>query len=1397
MPFDFQSYTFLKIIIKTIKQTIMKTYILKIILALFLITNSSYSNPTYELRAKNFTYTAINILEYDIFLKRTGTTPLEYETGQYIFNFNTAFANGGTLTFSIVAGSSQLPSGLNPNVADVYSDELRIAPTATNCDGSGFFILNTGDGTKVARIRLQTSAACGFTGNLNLTWKNSLGFFTKLFSYGNFSYLNITNPAGHFVDPDLTSTSTNVTVIAGTNTTNFFNLYQAFNAINNGGIYTGKDITVNINTSVVEPITATLKGEVFNTCIIKPAANNVTVTASSCATDLIILDGADKVTIDGRINQTGAIQLTLINSSISNYSCIKMINGSTENNIQSLKSTCSGGANINIAGSISPATTGNNKNRIENCIITGKTKGVSISGISSLLSNNENKIIKNDINNCSEQGIRIGSYTLNSIVIGNKIFNTTPVSTVTFTAISFYGNGNGNGNVNPIIPPNTISQNKIYNLDFTNSLTDITGIDINPANNIATILDVNNNFISLGANLPDVFFIIGIKTYDISITNFTENIYYNSVYIDGSHNSGFGGTYGITLSQMLPLSTSSIYNQKNNISVNVRSGAPENLASSIVPFGGPSLNVDYNCYWTTTDMIAAWDGTLTGDLCTYHSVTSTNEQNTVFKNVNFASPITGGDLHLIAPSIGDIDLVAKPIAGITGDIDDPATTRHSVNPYKGADESTTLLSLQPGIVIVRVNSLDRTFPNLKSAFDEINANACQRYSGKNVEVIITTNTFENATPQLNAIFPAFLTCLIRPSVTGIAVTATAQIPALILLYEADNVTIDGNISGTRSLTLKGEDLVTNCIKLDNGSKDNVIQNITSEKSTGVNIKISSPATSGNNNNRIENCLVKGGTKGISITGNSSFTNDDNKVINNTVNDCSAGGIAIQEFTLNTQVNGNKIFNTSYVNAFNYTAISFTGNGLTNTITQNKIYKMYFANSMETITGIDINPTNNITTAVNANNNFISIIEDIPALTVMIGIKTDNLSITDFTENLYHNTIFIGGTYTAASYAIWFYQTNSLPATVIFNQKNNICVNEKTAGNYNFASYITHSGGLTLNVDNNCYWALGNIAGWNGVLHKSLPDYQCAAGTIEQNTIFKNVNFIDKINGDLHLTGTSIGDYDLIGLTGLGIANDIDPNVRSTTAPYMGADEGTPFTFSGTIRIKAYIDGYKVPSATPVNMKIDIWDSDGSKVYNLLLANQTVTLSTSGTAIINCPAAVSPTHGKFHIVLKKPGCLDTWSKNGGETMSTIPGQFLNYDFTTSTSQAYCGNMKSYNCKSYIFNGDINGDGQIDMDDFILVQNDAEAIICPPFGLGGSTNGGLPTNNQPTDITNDNPSLVSCIDICLLDETCQWFPRLISNPAPNVDVYINRPDGLIATPFPHTECLNNPDFNYCPR
>jgi hypothetical protein len=79
-------------------------------------------------------------------------------------------------------------------------------------------------------------------------------------------------------------------------------------------------------------------------------------------------------------------------------------------------------------------------------------------------------------------------------------------------------------------------------------------------------------------------------------------------------------------------------------------------------------------------------------------------------------------------------------------------------------------------------------------------------------------------------------------------------------------------------------------------------------------------------------------------------------------------------------------------------------------------------------------------------------------------------------------------------------------------------------------------------------------------------------------------------------------------------------------------------------------------------------------------------------------------GTYYLVVKHFNSVETWSKVGGET-TTSNFQSLNYDFTSSITQAYGNNMRLKGGKYCFYSGDVDQDGFIDATDLSRIDNEA--------------------------------------------------------------------------------------------
>ncbi|MHC1774646.1 MAG: hypothetical protein AB9834_04455 [Lentimicrobium sp.] len=146
------------------------------------VTSLSAQDPTYTASLENDMMTAPDIYEFDIYLARTGTTPLELANFQAAILVDPDFVNGGAVTASIVPGSSELNAVQQPQSITFSGAQscIKIAPMApprTLLPGTQTSVTNgtiiSSEGTKVCRVRLNNSVPFGTT-QLNPVWNFTL-----------------------------------------------------------------------------------------------------------------------------------------------------------------------------------------------------------------------------------------------------------------------------------------------------------------------------------------------------------------------------------------------------------------------------------------------------------------------------------------------------------------------------------------------------------------------------------------------------------------------------------------------------------------------------------------------------------------------------------------------------------------------------------------------------------------------------------------------------------------------------------------------------------------------------------------------------------------------------------------------------------------------------------------------------------------------------------------------------------------------------------------------------------------------------------------------------------------------------------------------------------------------
>jgi len=222
--------------------------------------------------------------------------------------------------------------------------------------------------------------------------------------------------------------------------TSLTNVSGAFQAINGTG-QTGNAIVITVTgNSISEEGTNSLNAGAWASLTLYPTGTGYTIGGNIASGPLINLNGADHVTIDGRVNATGSAKdLTLTNTNASNYSgtsTIRLIN-SAENNVVKYCTVKGSGTSAEggiIFFSLSSSGNGNDGNLIDHCDLTNDSDNrpcnVVYSYGASDFDNSGNIISNNNIYdffnaNVSSYGIDIIDYSTDWIISGNSFYETT------------------------------------------------------------------------------------------------------------------------------------------------------------------------------------------------------------------------------------------------------------------------------------------------------------------------------------------------------------------------------------------------------------------------------------------------------------------------------------------------------------------------------------------------------------------------------------------------------------------------------------------------------------------------------------------------------------------------------------------------------------------------------------------------------------------------------------------------------------------------------------------------------------------------------------------------------------------------------------------------------------
>ncbi|MBK8553926.1 MAG: hypothetical protein IPL53_23940 [Ignavibacteria bacterium] len=140
----------------------------------------------------------------------------------------------------------------------------------------------------------------------------------------------------------------------------------------------------------------------------------------------------------------------------------------------------------------------------------------------------------------------------------------------------------------------------------------------------------------------------------------------------------------------------------------------------------------------------------------------------------------------------------------------------------------------------------------------------------------------------------------------------------------------------------------------------------------------------------------------------------------------------------------------------------------------------------------------------------------------------------------------------------------------------------------------------------------------------------------------------------------------------------------------------------TLNLAAYVEGFYnagINKMTPDTMRVYLRNS--SSPYAIIDSAKSV-LDSTGTGIFSFNNAVNNTG--YYIQVKHRNSIETWSFG----LQSFSGGVMNYNFTSSASQAFGNNLKQIDSSPVrfgIYSGDLNKDGTVDLTDVIQISNAA--------------------------------------------------------------------------------------------
>ncbi len=406
--------------------------------------------------------------------------------------------------------------------------------------------------------------------------------------------------------------------------------------------------------------------------------------------------------------------------------------------------------------------------------------------------------------------------------------------------------------------------------------------------------------------------------------------------------------------------------------------------------------------------------------------------------------------------------------------------------------------------------------------------------------------------------------IIKPDATASPITITSSAAATFDFIRASHFTIIGRRNendSTKILTIENSSTQGHAIRFDGSSFNNIEYcNLLGRNANTIGgvVHMRSTLSRGSDANRIANCFITRTTAGkpncgIYFTGGIYPPNLRNEIFNCEITNFHDAGIYLTGGTILTKIIGCEIHHTEP--SASSTVYGIRLDNAEAIIARNKIHSLNTSVlTPNSIKGIFIIGSLGSYLRTIINNNFISMTGNFDA-------PVDGIDFFAYQENsvaIYFNTIYLsGGGFSGHTSSGIKLRASSNNVEII----NNIIINKRynlmTGDGLHYAIYLSNSSGITGMNFNNYYsaGAFHHLGHWNGQNITDLNSWKTTT-QFDQNSVSKDLQFVSE--SDLHLSGSSIGDVDLIATPINNINTDIDNEPRHNFYPYKGADENILF-----------------------------------------------------------------------------------------------------------------------------------------------------------------------------------------------------------------------------------------------